>query len=449
MPRRLAYWELASGGDPLHRATLAKRLARSAARVGARAGIGAAVGLTGLVCLAGLAELTVATPAAAAGAAEGGAPERRRLAQASDPGEGSGPVARRGWRRVEPGGPTGCADGSPYAFFVRQGDPKRLLVHLQGGGACWSARTCDPEGRPTYDFSVTARDDPSAGARGLLALDEPRNPFAGWTAVFVPYCSGDVHLGDARRRYPLVAGARAQPRFVEVDHRGRANAGAALVWAATHSDPERVFVAGESAGAIASPFWAAQAAERFPEAQIAQLGDAAGGYRARALPDLLETWGAAGAIGEMLALPASPESGRGSAAESGAGGESVPAAGPASDTKSALGFEPLYVGAGLRHPRLALARLDRAEDLVQRFFLNQVGVAGRPLPALLAANLADIRAHVPRVRQYLAPGERHTTLSSPAFYTLEVGGRSLRDWVADHAAGREVDDVICAGCALP
>jgi len=417
----------------LHRSTLAKRLARGAAGVGARAGTGAAVGLAGLVAfgglvgLAGLAELAVA-PAAAA---EGDAPGHRRLAQASGPGEGSGPAARRGWRRVEPGGGTGCADGSPYAFFVRGGDPTRLLVHLQGGGACWSARTCDPAGRPTYDVSVGAADHPGADAAGILALDDSRNPFRGWTAVFVPYCSGDVHLGDARRRYPLVAGARAAPRFVEIDHRGLANAGAALVWAAAHTEPRRVFVAGESAGAIASPFWAARAAERFPEAQIAQLGDAAGGYRARALPDLLETWGAADALRETLALPASAEPG----SASGPGG--------------GLGFEPLYVGAGLRHPDLGLARLDRAEDLVQRFFLNQVGVAGRPLRSLLAANLADIRAHVPRVRQYLASGERHTTLSSPRFYRLEVDGTSLRDWVADHAAGRAVDDVICEGCASP
>jgi len=355
-------------------------------------------------------------------AAEGDAPSRRQLAQAPDPGEAPAPAAG-GWRRVEPGGATGCADGSPYAFFVREGDPKRLLVHLQGGGACWSARTCDPAGRPTYDFSVAARDDPNAGSRGILALEDPRNPFRGWTAVFVPYCSGDVHLGDARRRYPLVAGAAAAPRFVEVEHRGLANAGAALAWAVAHAEPERVFVAGESAGAIASPFWAAKAAERFPGAQVAQLGDAAGAYRARAVRDLLATWGARDAILEALTFPEAAAS--------------LPA------------FEALYIGAGLRHPELGLARLDRAEDLVQRFFLTQVGVAGPPLRALLAANLADIRAHVPRIRQYLAPGERHTTLSSPRFYGLEVGGASLRDWVAAHAAGRAVDDVVCEDCAAP
>lgn len=336
---------------------------------------------------------------------------------------GAAPGARSaegGWTRVEPGGATGCADGSAYAYFVREGDPKRLLLFLQGGGACWSARGCDPEGEPTYDVAVGPEDDPSANAEGLLALEDARNPFRGWSALFVPYCTGDVHLGGAPRRYPLVAGPEAAPRFVEIHHRGRANAEAALAGALARLEPERVFVAGESAGAVASPYWAAVVAERLPQARVAQLGDAAGGYRARAVADLLETWGAAPAVREHLDLPPGSE---------------------------APDFESLYVGAGRRHPELALARLDRAEDLVQRFFLTQVGVAGPTLHSLLVANLEEIRTEVPRVRQYLAPGPVHTTLTSPAFYTLQVEGRALRDWVAEHAEGKPVSDVLCQGCA--
>src|SRR5215831_12302172 len=56
------------------------------------------------------------------------------------------------WKEI-PGGPgTTCAHGGDYSFFVREGDPKRLLVCFQGGGACWNYATCVKN--PTYDAAV-------------------------------------------------------------------------------------------------------------------------------------------------------------------------------------------------------------------------------------------------------------------------------------------------------
>ena len=40
-----------------------------------------------------------------------------------------------GWNAIEPGGETTCSDGTPYRFYVRPGDPARLMVYFQGGGA--------------------------------------------------------------------------------------------------------------------------------------------------------------------------------------------------------------------------------------------------------------------------------------------------------------------------
>ena len=37
---------------------------------------------------------------------------------------------------VRPDGPV-CIAGTNYSVFTRQGDPKKLLIFLQGGGACW------------------------------------------------------------------------------------------------------------------------------------------------------------------------------------------------------------------------------------------------------------------------------------------------------------------------
>ena len=44
-------------------------------------------------------------------------------------------VGLGGWMKVFAGGGTRCARGGPYAFWIRKGDPQRLLIFFQGGGA--------------------------------------------------------------------------------------------------------------------------------------------------------------------------------------------------------------------------------------------------------------------------------------------------------------------------
>lgn len=52
------------------------------------------------------------------------------------------PERASAWATVSPGGATGCARGAPYAFFVRRGDPTKLLVYFGGGGGCFDYRSC-------------------------------------------------------------------------------------------------------------------------------------------------------------------------------------------------------------------------------------------------------------------------------------------------------------------
>ena len=48
-----------------------------------------------------------------------------------------------------PDGPA-CIAGTEYSVFTRQGDPKKLLIFLQGGGACWQGfYNCQHPGRST------------------------------------------------------------------------------------------------------------------------------------------------------------------------------------------------------------------------------------------------------------------------------------------------------------
>jgi hypothetical protein len=49
-------------------------------------------------------------------------------------------------------------DGSIYRFFVRPGDPDKLMIYLQGGGGCWSRETCDPQMKATYTIRIEIAD---------------------------------------------------------------------------------------------------------------------------------------------------------------------------------------------------------------------------------------------------------------------------------------------------
>jgi hypothetical protein len=101
----------------------------------------------------------------------------------------------RQWRKIEVPGAV-CGDGKPYPIFVSAGDPERIAFDVMGGGACWDAVTCYalPD---TWVHPIPAPIDPG----GFVSADPARSPVAGYTMVYFPYCTGDVHLGSHVARY--------------------------------------------------------------------------------------------------------------------------------------------------------------------------------------------------------------------------------------------------------
>ena len=338
-----------------------------------------------------------------------------------------------GWNTITPGGSTTCSDGSPFRFFVRKADPTQLVFYLQGGGGCWTAQTCDPEGRPTYTMTAAEEmhspsgADPEEGtAHGIAAFNHPENPFADHSFVFVPYCTGDVHIGDRDAVYEVSATDEAPAREVTIHHRGYTNGRAALDWTYEHFlGPETVFVTGSSAGSIPSPVYARHFAENYPDARITALGDGAGGYRQIGDTRPHEAWGTLAALSHFENM--------------------------AETSTENFSFETLYIQAAKAHPETMFARYDTAEDDVQIQFLQIGGVSTEGgLQPLLDANEADIDAALEgqdNYRSYIAPGELHTIMLRPQFYSFESDGVRVRDWVASLAAGEAVDDVHCGDCS--
>lgn len=101
----------------------------------------------------------------------------------------------------------------------------------------------------------------------------------------------------------------------------------------------------------------------------------------------------------------------------------------------------LYHAVAGRYPRSTFAQVNFRQDAVQRAYFEAAG--GRPGDSdqALLGNLAEIHAGTPSFRSYLLDGSDHCALPSDGFYRLRSGETTLRDWVADLAAGRDVPDL--------
>lgn len=317
------------------------------------------------------------------------------------------------WTRVDAPSDCVCSDGSPYTYWIRKADPTKVVFFMQGGGACFTAATCAP-GSGTYKATVTAGDDPSGFGSGIWDFSEARNPFADWSFVFVPYCTGDLHLGTATQQY--------SPDVV-VHHNGSINATTALDdLAAQFPAATQVVVAGESAGSAPTPLYAAMTHDRLPAAQISVLADGSGAY-----PDSAE---GSGAIADMWgvqgALPQWPE-------VSGLG-------------LSDWSLPDLFVRAHDHDPDIVFARHDYAYDGVQQFFAGLLGIPGDELVELIDGNENLIEQGGVDLHSYISAGDAHTVLGHPEFYTETTEGVALVDWVADLVRRQPDLDVHCTDC---
>lgn len=325
-----------------------------------------------------------------------------------------------GWNVIEPGGDTICSDGTPYRFFVRPGAADKLMVYFQGGGACWTGGTCDPDLKPTYYINVE-KTDPSR-YDGIFRFENPQNPIRDHSVVFAPYCTADVHIGDMVTSYEAPQTEEHDAHPVTIHHKGFVNADAVLDWTYEHFfTPESIFVTGSSAGSIPSPYYAMLIADQYPNARISQLGDASGSYETggqEVLPQ--DLWGTLDRLRQM------PEFEGMESAE--------------------FDFESLYVAAASRHPEILFAQYDTAEDKTQKYFLSLAGNESPSLLPLLQQNQASIRASVSNFHSYIAGGELHTILVKPEFYAYHVDGLLVRDWVAALVNGEEISDVQCVDC---
>lgn len=154
---------------------------------------------------------------------------------------------------VYPGNGTACLNSSaPYYFLVKPGDPGKLMITLESGGACWDQAAFDRE-----EFSCNKEPDPLPWM-GVLEFTNWRNPYHGYTVVRILYCSGDLYVGDTEMPWG--------PGGAMVQQRGYRNTQTTLDWTLRQFPRlQKLAIVGYSAGAVGLQLWADSILRQFED----------------------------------------------------------------------------------------------------------------------------------------------------------------------------------------
>ena len=149
-------------------------------------------------------------------------------------------------------------DGSEFHCYLRKGSTAHLVIFLSGGGVAWNDFTA---ARPVTGARVAAGEPnfywnnlrPFTQIMniniGITDTDSTRNPFRDWNFLVIPYTTGDFHVGNREVPYTDEDG---KPQILHCH--GAANVDAALaVCKDFFLNPDKLLIAGDSAGAFAVP----------------------------------------------------------------------------------------------------------------------------------------------------------------------------------------------------
>ena len=294
-----------------------------------------------------------------------------------------------------------CIAGTDYSVYTRQGNPHKLLIFEQGGGACW---------QNFYNCNVLAETQAPPFARvGIWDFDTTDNPFADYSIAYLPYCDGSVFSGDNS------VNDASFPFGPVRHHRGLRNQTAGMdVAKAEFPHALRVTVAGSSAGGVGvagfAPFLV-----RFLYGNLIKL----------------TVYNDAGPVAVNLADTV----GIAARAADWQFGQFYPASCTGCDD---MGQATEIIKWRLRNDAgVREAFYETDSDLTNRFFLGLLG--NQPaFRNLVVTEHGEINALFPnRYKRYIVAGDTsHTALQSPLFYSQTADGVLLNVWAGDFLASK-------------
>ncbi|MDL1898914.1 hypothetical protein FBQ82_21950 [Anaerolineae bacterium CFX7] len=176
-----------------------------------------------------------------------------------------------------------CNDGTTPLFFLQRGKDDgadKWVLYFKGGGACSSKTACEQRERgltsatPWLARNPGLRGADEEGIDGILSDNPAHNPdFYNWNHVFMVYCSSDLWAGTRAASDEsfgwYCAGHYIADAFMD------ALADEAIVGAQNLAQAKQILVTGSSAGGFGVHNNIDRMAERFHDADVRAVSDAA------------------------------------------------------------------------------------------------------------------------------------------------------------------------------
>jgi hypothetical protein len=224
------------------------------------------------------------------------------------------PAPPLGWTWYQIDGAV-CRDGSPTGIYVHNGTTDKLVIYLEGGGACMNSNYCSfnpanvnqilgGDGQTVFGTAggaAAGRQQPGVytngtGVQGIFDTSNAANPVKDWNQVYVPYCTGDVHFGT--RKNATVPGSSAPQQFV-----GNTNMRLFLsrIVPTFKSKVSRVLLTGASAGGFGAALNFSMVQDSFGDVRVDLIDDSGPPFDDAYMPPCVqkrwrEQWGFAGAL---------------------------------------------------------------------------------------------------------------------------------------------------------
>ena len=316
-----------------------------------------------------------------------------------------------------------------FSFWTKQGTSKNLVVFFEGGGACWDGLTCAapittlPPQLPNGYFVPAVPPPPIIPANfdGIFNLSNAANPVKDWSFVYIPYCTGDLHLGSNTAHYVSVnSGLPFLPPPLlppgtefDIQHRGFDNFMVVLDWITKNFNaPKNILVTGSSGGGYGASANFPWIQEAFPNAHMYVIADSSQGVTT-------DTWD-----------QSTP--GRGS-------WNAVLPPWVYGDDPSLVAAEDLLRISAEAYPHAKVAQVTTTFDETQILFytLNKLFYPpGGACPIVpidwnqqMLTTLKSYATDLGNYRHYVAGGSYHMIMEFPRFYTESSAGISFSKWV--------------------
>jgi hypothetical protein len=295
-----------------------------------------------------------------------------------------------------------CRDGSEAGYYLRRSAlDQRLVIFLEGGGACFNGLTCGQNPANVGNQFPTKE--------GIFA-DRDDNPLRGSNFMYVPYCTGDIFGGT--RENVAVSGVGGRQNFV-----GFRNMNLFLEKIQTDlPDLDLVVLSGVSAGGFGAIFNYPHVRERFPEIPVVLIDDSGVPLEDNYLQPCLQRtfrnlWGL---------------------------NDAIPQDCPSCRAENGGGLVELIRYTQDKYGDQQQGVILSTQDSVLRFFfgfsLNNCRVLFPNMPAnTYEAGIRSLKANYLQgsIKSFIVPGTTHTFISSNRFYETKSDGQSIAQWVQD------------------